>query len=173
MKNLIIASVLALSAPITASAADWNGGYAGVQLGYGWGDASGTSGDGMIGGVHAGFLSDMGTFVVGGEIDYDTADISFGGTDLIDSVARLKLKAGTEMGQTLVYGTVGAAYATANLGGTAYNDTGWLIGIGADTFVSDVVTVGAELLYHDFQEFDTSGVDVTATTLALRVSYHF
>lgn len=161
------------AAPIAVTG-DWTGGYVGGQLGYGNVDVGGTDGDGAFGGLHAGYQSDMGTFVVGGEVDYDFADIELdGGGGTIDNIARLKLRGGYDMGNALFYGTVGAAYADAEVGGTSLSDWGWLAGVGIDFKVSQAVSVGGELLYHQFDDFDNSGVDVDATTLAARVSYHF
>ncbi len=160
------------AAPI-AITGDWTGGYVGGQLGYGNVDAGGTDGDGAFGGLHAGYQSDMGTFVVGGEVDYDFADIELDGGGSIDNIARLKLRGGYDMGNALIYATAGAAYADADIGGSNLSDWGWLAGIGLDVKVSSNVSVGGELLYHEFDDFDNSGVDVDATTLALRASYHF
>jgi len=161
------------AAPIVLSG-DWTGGYVGGQLGYGNVDADGIDGDGAFGGLHAGYQSDMGTFVVGGEVDYDWTDIELdGGAGSIDNVGRIKLRGGYDMGNTLLYATAGAAYAEAEIGGTNYSDWGWLAGVGVDYKVSDAVSVGGELLYHQFDDFDNTGTDIDATTLAARVSYHF
>ncbi len=75
------------AAPIAVTG-DWTGGYVGGQLGYGNVECGGTDGDGAFGGLHAGYQSDMGTFVVGGEVDYDFADIKLdGGAGTIDNIA--------------------------------------------------------------------------------------
>lgn len=174
MRLSMVAGTIALMAmPVLANAADWTGGYAGVQLGYGWLDSDTTSGEGEIGGLHGGYLFDTGTYVFGGELDYDSTQIDFGGGDEVESIIRLKGKAGYDLGQTLVYGTLGVAIAEATIGGTSYDDTGWFIGVGVDQLVTDNISIGAEVLYHDFNEFDTSGSDLSGTTLALRASYHF
>lgn len=161
------------AAPVQMSG-DWTGGYVGGQLGYGSVDVGGTDGDGFLGGLHAGYQQDLGTFVVGAEADYDFSDIELdGGAGTIDNIGRLKVRGGYDLGNTLVYGVLGAAYADAEVGGTDLSDWGWLAGVGLDYRVSDAITVGGEVLYHQFDDFDDSGVDVDATTIAARVSYHF
>lgn len=156
---------------------EWGGAYVGAQLGYADVDSNGggLDGDGVLGGVHAGYRYDFGTAVVGGEIDYDTASIDLGAVagDELDSVARLKLMAGADLGRTLVYGTAGYAYAEATVGGASLSDDGWFAGIGADYALTDQWRVGGELLTHKFDNFDGSGVDFDATTVKAKVSFAF
>jgi opacity protein-like surface antigen len=162
-------------APVVMSA-DWSGAYVGGQLGYGDVDSNGggLDGNGWLGGVHAGYLWDLGTFVAGAELDYDTADIDLGGTaGSLDDVTRLKLIGGTELGNSLLYATAGAAYANATVGGADLSDDGWFLGAGMAVPVGGNWTVGGEILQHQFNNFDGSGVDLDATTATARVSLRF
>ena len=138
--------------------------------------------EGVIGGVFAGYQQDFGQFVLGGELDLNATGISgddeeLAGTTIegldIDQVHRLKLRAGYDLGNTLVYGTVGAAYAKAELDEQEYEGVGSVIGAGVDYKVTDDVVVGAEVLYHNFEDFDDTGLDADATTIAGRVAYQF
>lgn len=158
-----------------AAGADWTGGYVGAQLGYGNVGSTGDvlDGDGFLGGVHAGYMYDFGQWVAGAELDYDWSDIDLNATDTLDSVARLKFKAGADLGQTFLYGTLGAAYAEATVGGANLSDSGYFGGIGMDYAVNDRWTVGSELLLHRFDNFDGTGIDVDATTATIRASYRF
>ncbi len=161
---------------VVSTDGDWSGPYVGAQLGYGDIDSNGAGldGDGAIGGVHAGYRMDYGKFVAGAELDYDVANIDLGTAgDTLDSVARLKLIGGADLGRTLVYGTVGAAYAEATVGGASLNDNGYFAGIGADYALSDQWSVGGEYLVHKFDDFDGSGVDLDAQTLKAKVSFSF
>lgn len=162
--------------PVPLSA-DWSGPYVGAQLGYADinSNGAGLDGYGWLGGVHAGYLWDLGNFVAGTEIDYDTADIDLGTAagDTLDDVARLKLIGGAEFGNSLIYATAGAAHANATVGGAGLSDTGWFLGAGVDVAVNDRWTVGGELLQHRFDDFDDSGVDLEATTLKAKVSLRF
>ena len=167
---------LATPAPIPAPVSygtDWTGSYAGIQLGYGQADVGGTDGDGIIGGIHAGYNYDFGSLVAGAELNYDLAEIDLdGGAGSIDNVGRLKLRLGYDLGSALVYATAGMASADANVGGDL-SDTGLLYGIGFDYLVANNWTAGAELLRHEFDDFDGSGSDVEVDTLQARLSYKF
>lgn len=168
--------VIMQAAPAYAPSFDWSGGYVGAQLGYGDinSNPAGLSGNGVVGGVHAGYRYDLGSFVTGAEIDYDKTNIDLNaGGDSLDSVARLKLMAGADMGRTLVYGTGGIARAKATVGGASLSDNGYFLGLGADYAVSDQWTVGAEVLGHRFNNFAGSGTDLKATTVTARVAYKF
>ena len=56
---------------VVATGPDWTGGYIGAQLGYGDvdTDVDGVDGDGLIGGLIAGYDFDFGSYVVGAGID--------------------------------------------------------------------------------------------------------
>ncbi len=168
--------VMPAPAPVVAPSGDWGGFYAGAQLGYADVDSNGAGldGNGELGGVHAGYRWDLGTAVLGVEADYDSANVDLGGAaGSLDSVARLKLSAGYDMGRTLVYGTAGAAQADATVGGAGLSDSGWLLGAGLTYALTDQWTVGGEVLTHRFSDFDGSGVDLDATTATLRVGFRF
>ncbi len=165
-----------IEAPVIVPAApafvggDWTGFYAGGQLGYADIDGTGAAdGDGGTYGIHAGYNYDFGNFVLGGELDYDKLDVDLGGIAEADSVARLKLKAGYDLGRTLVYATAGAASIDTSVG----SDTGGFYGLGLAYKVSDRFTMGGEVLDHSFSDIDGSGVDADATTFTLRGSYNF
>lgn len=149
---------------------DWTGAYGGLNLGYGDVDASGgLGGNDTTFGVHFGYDYDFGSYVLGGEIEYDDADIDLGAGVNTDSVTRLKLRAGYDLGRTLVYGTAGAAYLETSVG----DQTGAFIGVGAAYQATDRITVGAELLGHRFIDIGDTDVDADATTFNLRASYRF
>ena len=167
-------------APVPApvnTGGEWGGFYAGAGLGYGdVGSSTDTlDGNGILGGVQAGYRYDFGTAVVGGELEYDITDIALGaaGTDKLNSVARLKAMAGADLGRFLVYGTAGYAYADADVGAASLSDDGWFAGLGADYALSDRLSVGAEVLTHKFDDFDASGVDLDATTAKARINLRF
>ncbi|NHB77267.1 outer membrane protein [Rhodobacter calidifons] len=169
--------ITAAPAPYVAPGLDWSGAYVGAQLGYGDVDSNGAGLDGndWLGGVHAGYRWDLGNWVAGTELSYDKANIALGPTagDELDSVLALKLSAGYEIGNSLVYGTVGAAQASASVGGVDLKDTGFLYGVGFDYAVNDRWTVGGELLEHKFDNYDGTGVDLGATTLKAKVGLRF
>lgn len=158
--------------PVAAPSADWSGLYAGAQLGYGdVGSSTGAlDGSGMTGGLFAGYRADFGQFVAGVEGNYDKADIDLGGgAATLDSITRLKLIGGYDMGPALVYGTVAAVRADSSLGA----DNGWGAGIGVDYALTDRMTLGAELMEHRFDNFVGSGTDLDATTVNARLGFRF
>lgn len=169
----------------------WQGGYVGGQLGYSYGDFDlGTVGisnfddDSVIGGFHAGYLWDVGNgFYVGPEFQFDFADISVtdpdtGDTASFDEIARLKLIVGYEVGNGLIFGSAGIAYANfdsvgAIFDGFAGSETNYVIGIGYDHRVGDNWSVGGEYMFHHFNDVGVGGGDVDVNTLHLRASYRF
>ncbi|MES2540715.1 MAG: outer membrane beta-barrel protein [Pseudomonadota bacterium] len=155
---------------------DWTGGYVGAQLGYGDVDSSDETleGYGWLGGVHAGYRWDLGNWVAGGELSYDKADIDLGPTvGSLDDVMTLKATAGREIGNSLVYGALGVAQASATVGTAELSDNGLVYGVGFDYAVTERWTVGGEVLQHNFDDFDASGVDLDATTLKAKVALRF
>lgn len=161
-------------APIIVAApagGDWTGAYGGLQLGYGKAKAmGGLEGDSVIGGLTFGYDYDFGQFVVGAGLDYDITDIDLGGATTNENVARLKLRAGYDLGQSLVYVSAGGAHAdTSTLG----NDTGWFAGAGYEYRLTESLSLGGEVLYHEFDDFNGSGVDVDATTVQVRALFRF
>jgi len=148
---------------------DWTGFYVGGSLGQGnvgVGDADEI--DTSNYGFHAGYLYDMGTVVVGGELEYSALDFD----DFDASVLRLKGRVGYDAGAFMPYLTVGGAKLTIE-DGSDDSDNGYFYGIGADYAVNDSIRIGAEFLQHEFSDFNDGGADISAQTMSLRVAYTF
>ncbi|KPQ20777.1 MAG: Opacity protein [Rhodobacteraceae bacterium HLUCCA24] len=160
--------------PPAPAGIDWTGFYGGAQLGYGDVSTSGAAdldGDGAIGGVTLGYDYDFGNYVLGGAFDYDFADIDVNGATTLESVARVKVRGGPKIGTNgLLYAAAGGAQAEAE---GFDSDTGWFLGAGYEQMVTDRFSVGVEALYHEFDDFDDSGIDVQATTVQLRGTFRF
>lgn len=175
-KPVVEAPVIAPMAPAPAIAnGDWTGGWAGMSFGGVRADETNgpTKSSGLIG-VRGGYDYDFGRYVLGGSVGYDKTDVGLGvGTDKLKDIARVSVRGGVDLGQTLVYGTVGAARASAELGGVSHHDTGWSAGIGADYRLNDRWTVGGEVLQNEFNNFGGSGTDIKATTAAINVGLRF
>lgn len=169
--SLLFAALIAM--PAASFAQDWAGPYAGVQLGGSDIDVDGAplDGDGTSYGIFAGYNIQNGVLVYGGEIDYDETDYDIGnGAQEVDTTYRIKGKIGTELGGGLAYGTAGFVWATSpGLG----DDDGYLIGAGYDLPVSNNITIGGEVLYHEFDDYNNSGLDVGVTTFKARVGFNF
>ncbi|MDD9726361.1 outer membrane beta-barrel protein [Roseovarius sp. SK2] len=170
--DTIVAAPQPAPAPTNNFGPNWTGAYGGVQLGYGDVDTN-VSGndDGVIGGLTAGYDYDLGNFVVGGGLDYDFADIGVANNAAtLENVFRAKVRGGYKLGDGLLYATGGYAQAdTDNLG----SDDGYFIGGGYEHMITQNFSMGGELLYHEFDDYNNTAVDVEATTLQVRGTYRF
>jgi opacity protein-like surface antigen len=171
------APVEIMPAPAPVASADWTGFYAGAQLEYGDVDLSGglEGGTGGLAGIFAGYRYDFGNYVIGGEIDLNAADIDLpGAAGTLDTVGRIGLEAGYDAGPALFYGTVGAARALVDAGANTLGGNGYFYGVGVDYALTDQVVLGAEVLRHEFEDFDnTPGLDVGATTVGISAALRF
>ncbi len=164
-------------APAPAADGNWNGFYAGAQLGYGESDASDDSfnDEGAVYGGQVGYNYDFGRFVVGAELDAIGTELSStDGSNDLDAVVRAKLRAGYDAGAFLPYVTAGyaSAFTSEEIAGDDQFD-GYVYGAGLDYKATDNIVVGAEVLQHEFEDLSTTSVDLDATTVAARVSYQF
>lgn len=184
-----------VEAPVIAAAPVapfWEGFYSGVQLGYTYGDfdlgsvaePEDFNDDSVIGGLTLGYLWDVGnSWYVGPEFQYDFADVSVtdpdtGDTASFDEIARLKLIAGRELGNGLLYGSAGVAYADFGSVGDVFDgfdggDTNYVVGFGYDYRVGGNWTVGGEYQYHRFNGIGAGGGDVDVNTLHLKATYRY
>lgn len=186
--------------PVQTAASDWTGFYVGGQVGtmqldtevlvtdffegemFPTDDTVEVEADGTFVGIHAGYMRDLGAFVVGAEFDYDVIDFgdvtttydgvsetteSDGDTD--DTVARLKLRAGYDAGRFLPYATAGLA----RIDSEDENTNGTFFGAGVAFAATDNILVGGEILQHQFDDVFDSGIDYDITTMSLRASYKF
>jgi opacity protein-like surface antigen len=171
-------------APAPVSGTDWSGFYGGVQADYFAGDA--TSGGvnseltGQLIGVFAGYRYDIGSIVIGGEVDYmiGSGTLTVFGTDT-DFDFNYLLRAGVEVGydldQMLAYASLG--YVDTELEATPFapvSGDGIYVGVGFDYMVSDSMTVGVETNYHRFEDFNgVAGQDINAVTVGANLAFRF
>lgn len=177
-------------APALPDLYSWTGIYLGVQGGYSWGQertafsdplgrafngaAFRQSSDSALGGAHAGFNYQMGSFVFGIEGDVEALDA---GETLIapSMVARVKRdwqasvrgRVGFAMDRFMIYATGGAAFTDFNyhLDNTAAglsesadrSKTGWTAGAGVNFAYTDNLILGAEYRYTDFGKVNHAG----------------
>ncbi len=184
-----IAPAAVVVAPAAAPSADWTGFYAGGQLSFGRlnlelddGDAGEQDIDGAVGGLHAGYLRDFGRVVAGAELAYNRADLSTDDEDAtldlgadLDAVTRLGARVGYDAGRVLPYASAGYANATFSddLAGTGEDTAdGYYFGAGVEYALTDRVSLGAEVLRHEF-DVDVDDLDTSLTTVGVRASYRF
>ena len=164
---------------VAAPVGEWTGFYAGAHLGYGRleGDSAGTAvfdADGAIGGVQLGYRWDLGRTVLGVEGSVSASDVQDDATGIsLKNKTDLKLQLGYDLGTSLIYATAGASWAKLDDGVTSETDNGWVAGLGYDYAINDSWVVGAEYLYHKYENFNDSGVDADGGTFAIRANYRF
>lgn len=180
----VVEPTIIAAAPLAPASPNWTGFYAGGQLGYA--DVSGdgvtgaavaytANGDGMIGGLVAGYDYDMGDWVIGAGIDYDWTDIKLGGGPVkLESIFRAKLRGGYKIGNGLLYATGGYALADTNQIGDA---DGYFIGAGYEHMITQNFSLGGEVLYHQIDDFSSlpavSDYDADVTTVQVRATFRF
>ncbi|MEJ6388875.1 outer membrane protein [Gymnodinialimonas ulvae] len=165
-------------APAAPIGYDWSGFYGGAQIEYGDVEGEGPlagEGTGALYGVFGGYRYDLGDFVIGAEIDLNAADIDLDDTldGSLDAVYRIGVEGGFDAGPALIYGTAGYAYAEADTSAGELEGDGYFFGAGIDYLVTDTVTIGAEVLQHEFDDFDGTDVDVSATTFGINAAFRF
>lgn len=164
-----------IAAPTPASvlsSPNWTGFYGGVQIGFGNLDTNiARSDNDVVGGIVGGYDHDFGQWVIGAGIDYDFADIDIGGGGAsLDEIFRVKLRGGYKIGDGLLYATGGYANADTN---TLGDDDGYFVGGGYEHRISNNFSVGGEVLYHEFDNFNSTTTDVEVTTVQVRGTFRF
>lgn len=165
--------------PVEMTARDWSGFFAGLHVGYGWGDSDMTNSSppgppsrtigfdpsGILGGAQAGYDWQAGNVVIGAVADFTIGDLSdsftnvpppgppFTATTEIEWMATLRARAGVVFAEnTLLYGHGGLALASVR--GTWIGNGGGGPGTpwngrGRDTSVGWVVGAGVEHRFTD------------------------
>lgn len=169
---------------------NWSGPYVGATVG------GRTSGDlnfdvgnyGITAGAQAGYLQQLGSFVLGGEVQgMWTDELTYAlttdaGLSQDWSVAA-KGRAGVALGDLLVYGTGGAVYSELRPTGATTSGAEWhtgaVFGGGVEHKLGDNLSLRAEYLQTRFfgVESSVSGVgrtdDLTSHSVNLGVNYRF
>jgi outer membrane immunogenic protein len=153
---------------------DWTGFYAGLGVGRGSASDDGglTETDTDPVGLQFGYLRDLGTFVLGGELAY----VQGGYDDFPDQEwdsTRLKLLGGFDAGRFLPYAFLGLSNYDVDNG--AVSDTVPIYGLGARyaAGASGRLVFGLEYLVENKDDFDDSGFDLESDDLSLRVDFRF
>jgi len=202
-KKILAISVAAVTGAGTAGAADlprgpapyyqpaplvynWNGFYAGLNIGYEWGNVtnSGFNPSGVAGGGQLGYNWQIGQFVLGGETDIQAsaADDTFAPYKFSNPwFGTLRGRAGFAINNVLLYATAGLAYGglKAELGNLTESKTlvGWTGGVGLEYGFAQNWSAKVEYLYMDLgsRAYTITGVDngLQASYLRFGVNYHF
>ena len=154
----------------------WTGPYAGIFLGYNWGNFEAVSADAddIAGGGYAGYNWQVSNFVFGveGDVGYSAQEASAGARQAQNGLfGSLRGRAGYSFNPFMIYATGGVAAADIEYteAGVADSNTsvGYTVGGGVEGFVTDNVTARVEYRYTDYGNEDyeigpgtvTSGYD--------------
>ncbi len=173
IEPVVMEPVLAPAPAPVFTSPNWTGFYAGGQLGYADVDTNfaGVDGDGLIGGLVAGYDYDLGDWVIGAGLDFDWTDVSLAPGVDVDTVWRAKLRGGYKLGNGLLYATAG--YANADVGGGVGDSDGYFVGAGYEHMLTSNFSLGGEVLYHEFDSFNVPTLDADATTAQVRATFRF
>lgn len=183
-----------------AAAYDWNGGYVGGFVGYGWGESffdfspeddidAPVEITGWLVGVTAGANFQSGAFVLGVEGDIAWSDIAgaagcpdggFECTTDIHWLGTLRGRAGFAADALLVYATAGLAVADVESDsdpytpGLTYSSTyvGWTAGGGVEVGLDENVSLKAEYLYTDLGTQTDTDLILDGTDTTVGVTLH-
>ena len=165
---------------------NWSGLYAGVNVGYEWGNVTNSvvEPNGFLGGAQAGYNWQSGQFVFGveGDIQATGADDTFAPYKFSNPwFGTLRGRAGWALNNILIYGTLG--FAIGELKGESFGLDesktlgGWTGGVGVEVGLMPNWSAKVEYLYMDL---GNRAYSITGTTNGLEsnvfrlgVNYHF
>lgn len=184
----------------------WAGFYIGGNVGYGWGDGSGTlttpagaagavsgNGDGILGGVQAGYNWQFGPWVWGVEADFqgsgatgsfNAPTLGIAGSTRTDWFGTIRGRLGYAVNTWMFYVTGGGAWAENRISSPGFGSaeaTGWTytVGAGVEAFVAPKWSVKAEYLYFGTPDKvpNLPGFGATGNTdsnlIRVGANYHF
>lgn len=141
--------------------------------------------DGLVGGGHIGYNIQVEQLVLGVEGDFMFMDWSASADDgaidtfvdvSVDMLASIRGRMGIAFDRLFVYGTAGLAFVDATwslestgqfsgAGSVDFDNVGVVVGGGAEFAITDMISVGGEVLHFGFDQFkDTSGLTGDSAT---------
>jgi outer membrane immunogenic protein len=168
------------------TAFNWTGPYAGLNLGYQWGEVTRnpTQPSGVFGGGQLGYNWQSGQFVYGVETDLQVsdADDTAGGFQFSNRWwGSTRGRAGYAWNSFLLYGTLGFAYGDVKAQTAALSENkthfGWTAGAGVEVGLNRAWSAKVEYLYMDLNDrnYSITGANngFWSNMLRLGVNYHF
>lgn len=174
-------------APGAQGAMPWQGFYLGAMGGYGWGRAAGSSIDGGLFGLTAGYnwqTNNNVVFGLEGDLAYTGINSSgAGGKFDINWLGTARARLGYGFDRFLVFGTGGVAWTTTDfainaVGSDSGAHLGWTVGAGMEAAITQHISAKVDYLYGSFERDSYSigaGVSAkpTVNTLRAGVNYRF
>lgn len=158
LKTTLAAATLAVGLAGAAAAQDatqWNGFYGGLQFDITSPELDGTPtqvGTGHGGTAFVGYNHAIDqNWVVGGELSFGRQSGMEAGPNelIIENAVHLRGRAGYNVGNTLLYGSLGYMTADFNGGGPDISGDGMTFGLGAETMITDRVSARIEFTRSD------------------------
>ena len=169
-----------------AESADFAGFYFGAQVGLAKGELEVDCPvdcydlDGNPAGVFAGYNHDAGGFIIGVELAHtgDLGEAAYDESFSFEETTDLKLKFGTTVGKSLIYGVVGATRTSASFTDaetfSEESANGTLFGVGAEMGLGQNGFFGVELLNRNYgNQFDGYIDGGNVQTVSLRAGFRF
>lgn len=159
-----------------APASDWTGFYVGGRIGTlmttGEDDEGGFEQRPLSLGLNAGYLHDMGSYVLGGELGWTRTALPHLG-DASYHTLDAKGLVGYDAGQFMPYLTVGASRVEGRRRGISMGTaSGIVYGVGGKYMVNDRIMLGAELMEHRYT-INGSSSSLGFRSLALTGAFKF
>ena len=156
----------------SSSGVDWTGFSVGFELGYAP-DVEGSSGP--IYGAKFGWDYDFGKVIVGYFLQYTRTDSDIDPGFELGSYKRFGARGGFDGGLNLYYASAGYAELDTHAIGDINpgEGSGYFVGLGYERFIREKVTLGAELTYSEFSDFEREFKDLGVTTLSFSLNYRF
>ena len=148
---------------------DWTGFSVGLGFGY---VPDADDGDGFVYGGRVAYDYDFGDFIAGAFLDYGGSNIDFDNGTEVDSILRVGARGGFDSGLNWYYASAGYTEVETSGDNNPGDGDGYFLGLGYERFIGDALTLGAEIVYSDFDDFDDD-TEVDATTFGLSVNYRF
>lgn len=181
--------------PHHVSGMDWDGFYAGFNLGYGIGRVEAQvnaprAGRDLLGahyGIQAGYNFQYDQFVFGLEAGVSGAQIK--GSSLcpnvnvtcsgaIETIADVKARFGVAIDNYLIYGAIGAAYGFGSSGvddglpGYSFETPGYALGVGAEVAVTENLSAKIDYSYIGFAQVTAPAGTINNTSIDLAHDVH-
>jgi outer membrane immunogenic protein len=156
----LAAVVLLATSTLSAQAQvqNWTGLYGGVHAGLGAGNVNNGSANGGLVGGQVGFNAQADRVVIGVEGDitssaYEHRGLNGGGQTFKQKwIGTARGRVGYALDTVMIYGTAGVAAASNELKDTtatvSKNTVGWVAGAGAETKLTDRISVRGEVLHY-------------------------
>ncbi|MEP4767558.1 MAG: hypothetical protein ABJY83_06600 [Roseibium sp.] len=159
-------------AALSETGVDWTGFSIGLELGYAP-DVEGSSGP--IYGAKFGWDYDFGKVIAGYFLQYTRTVLDIDPGFELGSYTRFGARGGFDSGLNMYYASAGYSVLDTHASGDINpgEGSGYFVGLGYERFILEEVTLGAEVVYSVFSDFEREFEDLAVTTLAFSLNYRF